>query len=857
MADDTTPNLALPYIMAAQAQKHVTHNEAIRALDALVHLAVIDTALATAPATPVDGDRYIVPTLSTGAWAGHTGEVAAFQDGAWAFFAPRTGWTAWDASIDSLLVFDGASWTSVTADAALNPTPLVGINTTADTGNRLAVSSPATLFNHAGAGHQQKINKAAVADTATVLYQTGFSGRAETGLAGDDDFHFKVSADGTVWREALVLEHTTGTPRVPSFAAASLPSAAAAGAGAVVFVPDAAGGASLAVSDGATWKLIGAATVPQAAAPTFTPAAGAYGPAQSVTIASATPGATIRYTLDGSTPLSTSPVYASPLTVASSVTIKAISEAFGFTTSPVATAAYTINGAVAAPTFSPAAGTYAGSQSVAISCATPGATIHVTSDGSTPTTASAAYTAPVSVAASATLRAIAVKSAYTDSNVATAAYTITGWYDAHNLASGNPSVILDFVGNRYRVGGADSTLAALVANAPALDADGMPLTAANITAAGALLSALQGAACTIVAETSGGSNAGNGGLISFGNDAPLFKVADKVRTYRSSDGIYFDTANAGDWAGVLVSGVALDATGRAIALTGIADVASDGLSYPSPPAVQLGSFAGGSLFGGNLRRLVVWPRRLSDADLKAVTWPLPYLLPASGTNALEFRTGEKLSLGNVLGFERSQPWSCIAALRKRSKPASGGAALVFSTVSGTVGPFRGYEVWINDNGRLGSRIMSAAFNGGSDWLGRMGSINVCDGVPHIVAVTYDGSSTAAGVAIYVDGVLDTAAATENDALLSTIVQSTPFVIGNQTSFETQYFLDGVLDHFVIYDRALTGAEIAARSLATGLPGVEAGQLVRLAMDDGSGLAVADTSGNNRTGTLTSAAQWLR
>ena len=73
---------------------------------------------------------------------------------------------------------------------------MIGINATADATNRLAVKSAATLFDNAGAGHQHKINKAAAGDTASLLFQAGSSGRAEMGLAGDDNFHVKVSADG-------------------------------------------------------------------------------------------------------------------------------------------------------------------------------------------------------------------------------------------------------------------------------------------------------------------------------------------------------------------------------------------------------------------------------------------------------------------------------------------------------------------------------------------------------------------------------------------------------------------------------------------------------------------------------------
>jgi hypothetical protein len=64
------------------------------------------------------------------------------------------------------------------------------------------------LLNHDGAGHQLKINKAAAADTASLLYQDAFSGRAELGLAGDDDFHFKVSPDGSTWKQAILIDRS-------------------------------------------------------------------------------------------------------------------------------------------------------------------------------------------------------------------------------------------------------------------------------------------------------------------------------------------------------------------------------------------------------------------------------------------------------------------------------------------------------------------------------------------------------------------------------------------------------------------------------------------------------------------------
>jgi Protein of unknown function (DUF2793) len=240
---DETTNLKLPYIMAAQAQKHVTHNEAIRALDAVVQIGVADRNLTTAPESPDEGDRYIVAAGAGDDWTGKDGQIAAWQDGAWMFYAPAAGWLAWVADEDQLLAWDGTGWVTtgggggasaftelsdapssyasaggliaaVKGDESglefADQVPLLGINATPDATNKLALAAPATLFNHAGDDHQLKINKNATGDTASILFQTDFSGRAEFGTAGDDDWHVKVSPDGTTWHEALVADASTG-----------------------------------------------------------------------------------------------------------------------------------------------------------------------------------------------------------------------------------------------------------------------------------------------------------------------------------------------------------------------------------------------------------------------------------------------------------------------------------------------------------------------------------------------------------------------------------------------------------------------------------------------------------------------
>jgi hypothetical protein len=107
-----TPNLSLPYIDLNEAQREVVHNNAIRGLDALVQLAVLDRDLASPPGSPADGQRWIVAASPTGAWAGHASQVAAWQDGAWRFYVPSVGWLAYVVDDGTLLGWSGSAWAS-------------------------------------------------------------------------------------------------------------------------------------------------------------------------------------------------------------------------------------------------------------------------------------------------------------------------------------------------------------------------------------------------------------------------------------------------------------------------------------------------------------------------------------------------------------------------------------------------------------------------------------------------------------------------------------------------------------------------------------------------------------------------
>lgn len=227
----STSNLELPLIASAQAQKHVTHNEALRVLDSLVQLAVLDRDLNAPPGTPAEGDRYIVKAspAPTGAWAGRGNQIAAWQDGAWRFSVPRVGWIAYAVDEGALLAWSGSAWGDFFATVtALQNLARLGLGTTADAANPFAAKLNNALWvaksvAEGGDGDlRYKLSKESAADTLSLLFQTAFSGRAEIGLTGDDDLHFKVSPDGTTWYEGIKLDRNSGKVSFPSGGAREL-----------------------------------------------------------------------------------------------------------------------------------------------------------------------------------------------------------------------------------------------------------------------------------------------------------------------------------------------------------------------------------------------------------------------------------------------------------------------------------------------------------------------------------------------------------------------------------------------------------------------------------------------------------
>lgn len=220
-----TPHLGLPLIAASQSQKHVTHNQAIVMLDAIVMLSVIDSTHTAPPGSPAEGDRYKVASGATGAWAAWDLNIALYTSGQWVKLVPKTGWLCYDEATGVLTVWDGSAWTGLEyltiAGAGDGTLTKLGIVTAADNTNRLAVKSDAVLFSHddvtPGTGDMRvTLNKSAAVKDAGFVFQDGFSTRALFGLLANDDFTVKVSPDGSTFYTGMSIDKATGRVSFPA-----------------------------------------------------------------------------------------------------------------------------------------------------------------------------------------------------------------------------------------------------------------------------------------------------------------------------------------------------------------------------------------------------------------------------------------------------------------------------------------------------------------------------------------------------------------------------------------------------------------------------------------------------------------
>lgn len=223
MSDDASARLGLPYLAAGQLQKHVTLNEALTRLDALTQMAVVSRTTTAQPAAPPDGALYILPTGATGAaWGGRpAGTMMRAETGGWVAVATPSGALAVVLDSEEVLVRRGGAWTPLSSGAGAPVTALqnltrLGVNTEADATNvfaaRLNKALWTALESESGGDGDLRFtfNKQGASDVLSLLFQSGWGGRAELGLIGDDDLRLKVSADGGTWRDAFSVDRATG-----------------------------------------------------------------------------------------------------------------------------------------------------------------------------------------------------------------------------------------------------------------------------------------------------------------------------------------------------------------------------------------------------------------------------------------------------------------------------------------------------------------------------------------------------------------------------------------------------------------------------------------------------------------------
>lgn len=230
MSDEETPRLKLPYLIAGQAQKHITHNEALGLLDCIIAARALSRSLAEQPEDPSEGDLYILPADPEGAaWSAWSeGDLAAFDFGAWRRLRTPDGLLVLIADEARLVVRHDGGWPD--AGALLGDVSNLsgfGLDAEPDEDNPFVARLNTALFtaldpDDGGDGDLRlTLNKTTASDTASVVFQSGWAGHAEMGLTGSNRFGLKVSPDGSAWSTALSVDPATASVQVPAGSASA------------------------------------------------------------------------------------------------------------------------------------------------------------------------------------------------------------------------------------------------------------------------------------------------------------------------------------------------------------------------------------------------------------------------------------------------------------------------------------------------------------------------------------------------------------------------------------------------------------------------------------------------------------
>jgi hypothetical protein len=337
------------------------------------------------------------------------------------------------------------------------------------------------------------------------------------------------------------------------------------------------------------------------------------------------------------------------------------------------------------------------------------------------------------------------------------------------------------------------------------------------------------------------------------NDTALKQVS-----YFSGSGVTVATTASNAWAACPSRLMVTRASGAVtIYVNGVSGATGTGSNTAAGNGLSVGGHVGAPQYTGLMSEIVIYASALSSGDRAFVDanqvsyWgDLGLETPYQGASWVTTGHADSVGLGNVLQFERTAAWTGFAAIQSWS--FSGSVHTIFANVpAGSAAP--GYLLTIDDLGRLNLRLSHD--NSINAYILVRGAANVLDMNKHFVAVSYDGSSAAAGVKIYVDGAPDTLTVLSDNLTLTMVDPSQSLVVGSQSG-STGVGFNGCIGHVQIDNVARSAGYIAACATSSSLPPVDANTVLCLLLTEGSGTTAHDTSASGFNGTLSSSGLWV-
>ncbi len=447
------------------------------------------------------------------------------------------------------------------------------------------------------------------------------------------------------------------------------------------------------------------------------------------------------------------------------------------------------------------------------------------------------------------------------------------WWKRFQFGGVLPTVVMDFANGLYYDGAQTSTdPAAFVSNGTVTAGSGLLCNAANITAKGALLAAFQGASgynaqiATFGAPAAAGANVG---MLADDHTNGIFMNAASggFLTWNQAAGSALQDSAGFDWTKTCWGSLStngstfrrLSSLGPGAGTTGATgNHLADANGYASPATIFLGSWNSGFTFQGFIAQLAVCKNNpLADRVIPPAAF--------TGTNGWWWNgdaANSRITYGNVLAYEYTQPWTLVAAICCFAAAGGGHAGvsgIVFTNVTGPGNAAQpGYEFWPDGNGHMTIRVIHVA---NTAWIDVNGGTFIADGKWRVVAASYDGSGRAAGCKIYVDGMPETITVNADSlgggSIISTYgANPNGYVIGNQ---QGQSFGNiGAIGLFRQFNRVLSQSEIQKYKINMTLPPIDSSCVLAPALNEGgSSTTTADLSASGLTGTLNSASCWLR